>query len=334
MQIDKLTLSNFRCFTKKTFNFSPQTTVIVGPNAVGKTNVLEAIYFLSTGKSFRAKLEREMISYDADFCRVEGEVGETNLAIVLTKGLVERKKLMVNDVSKRLVDFAGNLKTTLFGPWDLDLVTESPSVRRRFLDMVLSQVDREYRRAIMSYEKGLRQRNRLLYRIREEGLSRSQLLFWDQLLIKNGDYITRERTKFIDYINTTGKLKIIYDFSAISEGRLEQYAEEEVAAATTLVGPHRDDFQIKDIDRDLATYGSRGEQRMGVLWLKMAELSFVEQRSGERPVLILDDIFSELDHGHRQVVMDIVGKQQTIITTADPHYIEAIKKVEIIKLSI
>jgi DNA replication and repair protein RecF len=308
--------------------------VIVGPNAVGKTNVLEAIYFLSTGKSFRAKLEREMISYDADFCRVEGEVGETNLAIVLTKGLVERKKLMVNDVSKRLVDFAGNLKTTLFGPWDLDLVTESPSVRRRFLDMVLSQVDREYRRAIMSYEKGLRQRNRLLYRIREEGLSRSQLLFWDQLLIKNGDYITRERTKFIDYINTTGKLKIIYDFSAISEGRLEQYAEEEVAAATTLVGPHRDDFQIKDIDRDLATYGSRGEQRMGVLWLKMAELSFVEQRSGERPVLILDDIFSELDHGHRQVVMDIVGKQQTIITTADPHYIEAIKKVEIIKLSI
>ncbi|MGD0523476.1 MAG: DNA replication and repair protein RecF, partial [Candidatus Microgenomates bacterium] len=105
-----------------------------------------------------------------------------------------------------------------------------------------------------------------------------------------------------------------------------------VAAATTLVGPHRDDFSIKDQERDLATYGSRGEQRMGVLWLKMAELAFVEDETGERPVLILDDIFSELDHEHRQIVMKIVGEQQTIITTADPHYIEAIKKVEIIKL--
>lgn len=335
--LSEIKLTNFRNFAKKTFTFSPQTTVIVGPNAIGKTNVLEAIYFLSTGKSFRAKLEREMVNYDADFCRVEAVVGETDLAIVLTKGLVERKKLLVNGVSKRLVDFAGNFKTTLFGPWDLDLVTESPSVRRRFLDMVLSQVDREYRRAIMSYEKGLRQRNRLLYRIREEGLSRSQLLFWDRLLIKNGDYISVARGNLIDFINSNYSLvpsaySLIYDSSRISEGRLEQYAEEEVAAATTLVGPHRDDFSIKDQERDLATYGSRGEQRMGVLWLKMAELAFVEDETGERPVLILDDIFSELDHEHRQIVMKIVGEQQTIITTADPHYIEAIKKVEIIKL--
>ena len=340
MRIDKLTLTNFRNFKRKTFKFSPETTVIVGPNAIGKTNILEAIYFLSTGKSFRAKLEREMISYEADFCRVEGKAGEINLAVVLTKGLIERKKLLVNGVGKRLVDFAGNLKTTLFGPWDLDLVTASPSGRRRFLDMVLSQVDREYRRASLSYEKGLRQRNRLLYKIREEGLSRSQLLFWDRLLIKNGDYISSARQSLIDFINQTEgvdsqKFTVVYDKSAISEGRLEQYAEEEVAAATTLVGPHRDDFVIRIGDkesRSLATYGSRGEQRMGVLWLKLAELAFVEAKTGEKPILLLDDIFSELDHEHRKIVMNIVGNQQTIITTADPHYIEWLKKVEVIEL--
>src|SRR3990167_9844795 len=120
------------------------------------------------------------------------------------------------------------------------------------------------------------------------------------------------------------KFRLEYDKSAISEGRLEQYAEEEVAAATTLVGPHRDDFvfqirSTKSETRNLSTYGSRGEQRMGVLWLKMAELNFIQEKTLERPTLLLDDIFSELDHEHRNVVMDTAKKQQTIITTADEH---------------
>ena len=249
---------------------------------------------------------------------------------------------MLNGVAKRLVDFAGNFRVALFGPWDLDLVTESPSLRRKFLDTVLSQVDREYRRASLSYEKGLRQRNKLLLRIREEGLSRSQLLFWDRLLVKNGDYIAKAREEFIGFINATSELddqsfSLEYDKSAISEARLEQYTEEEVAAATTLVGPHRDDiiFHIrvaKAENRNLATYGSRGEQRMGVLWLKLAELAFVEAKTGERPTLLLDDIFSELDHKHREIVVKVAQNQQTLITTADPHFIEGFKKVEKIKL--
>lgn len=332
MRLTNIALVNFRNFAKKTVNFSPAVTVLVGPNAIGKTNILEAIYLLSTGKSFRAKLEREMVNYEADFCRVESQIGGTNLAIVLTKTLTEKKRMLVNGVGKRLIDFAGILKTTLFGPWDLDLITAAPSLRRKFLDAVLSQVDREYRMASLVYDKGLRQRNRLLYRIREEGLSRGQLAYWDNLLIKNGEYVSQKRREFIDYINTTGKLKIIYDSNRISEGRLEQYANEEVAAATTLVGPHRDDFSVKNGERDLATYGSRGEQRMGVLWLKLAELAFVEAKTGERPILLLDDIFSELDHNHRQVVMDIIKNQQTIITTADPHYIELKKGIAVVKL--
>jgi len=357
MEIKKLKLLNFRNQKNKLFNFSPTITVILGTNASGKTNILEAIYFLSLGKSFRAKVEEEMINYNNDISRIKGRIKlstETvDLEAILTRGTIDigterpekvaRKKLLVNGISKRLIDFAGRFKIVFFGPEDLELVTETPTLRRRFLDSVLSQVDREYRRAFLSYEKGLRQRNKLLLRIREEGLSRSQLLFWDRLLIKNGDYISAKRTEFIEYANKFPSInemvfKLEYDKSAISEARLEQYSEEEVSAATTLVGPHRDDFIFKVVgngkkfDRDLSRFGSRGEQRMGILWLKMVELSFVEAKTGEKPTLLLDDIFSELDHKHRKIVMGVAKKQQTIITTADKHFIEGFKKIEKISL--
>jgi DNA replication and repair protein RecF len=354
--IRKISLKDFRNFASKSIEFSDKITLITGPNASGKTNILESLFLLSTGRSFKARVEEEMVNYKKDISRVRGvlsgkmgSVGSSSLEVVLTRGLIDigadrpekvaRKRLLVNGVPKRMVDFAGNFKVVLFGPWDLDLVTESPSLRRKFLDTVLSQVDREYRRSVLSYEKGVRQRNRLLFRIREEGLTRSQLLFWNQLLIKNGNYLTDKREELINFINGSGfqingaKLHLTYDKSVISEGRLEQYKEEEVAAATTLVGPHRDDFIFEEGTRVLASYGSRGEQRMGVLWLKMAELTFIEEKTGERPTLLLDDIFSELDREHRDTVMGITKNQQTIITTADPHFIGKMKKVEKIELS-
>jgi DNA replication and repair protein RecF len=365
--IEKIRLNNFRNFKNNLFNFSDKTTVIIGPNASGKSNILESLYLLSTGKSFRVRVEEEMINYSTEIARVKGRLTDglnsdhLDLEAMFTRGEITigedpkrmekapRKKLFVNGVSRRLFNFAGNFKVVLFGPWDLDIVTESPSVRRRFLDSVLSQVEREYRRASMSYEKGLRQRNKLLLRIRDEGVPKSQLLFWNKLLIKNGDYISAKRQEFIDFVNETQDFNkqdfsLEYDKSAISEARLEQYEDEEVSAATTLVGPHRDDFCFflrknnrkhstnNTGRRDLARFGSRGEQRMGVLWLKLAELSFIEKTTGERPTLLLDDIFSELDHEHRDIVVDVVGGQQTIITTADPHFVAEIKRVEKVKL--
>jgi len=342
MSIAKIQLTNFRNFKKKVIDFSQEVTVIVGPNASGKTNILEALYLLSAGKSFRARVEDEMIGYGAETARVSGSVVDSNLETVLTHGDNgwPRKKLLVNGVPKRLIDFTGNFQVVLFGPWDLDLVTASPSLRRNFLDMVLSQVDREYRRASLSYEKGLRQRNRLLFRIREEGLSRGQLLFWNQLLIKNGDLLSAKREDFIEFANLQAglndqKFQLEYDKSAISEARLEQYAEEEVAAATTLVGPHRDDFVFRitnDESRNLSSFGSRGEQRMAVLWLKLAELAFIKEKIREQPTLLLDDILSELDHEHRKVVIGILGRQQTIITTADEHFVKGFRKVNRIDL--
>jgi DNA replication and repair protein RecF len=339
VMIQKLRLSHFRNFDDKFLEFPDGVTVIVGENARGKTNILESIFLLSSGKSFKANTEEEMIQLNEELARVKGRVVNKSEQVDLEVILIRpRKKLLVNGVARRMVDFSGNLKVVLFGPWDMDLVTESPSNRRKFLDTVLSLVDREYRRSLLSYEKGLRQRNRLLLRIREEGLSRTQLMFWDRLLIKNGDYISHKREEFFAFINATPAVndqayKLVYDKSAISESRLLQYKNQEVSAATTLVGPHRDDFAFVSGERNLASFGSRGEQRMAVLWLKLAELSYVEQETDEKPTLLLDDIFSELDHEHREQVWEIAKNQQTIITTADEHFVSTdfpMEKIELV----
>lgn len=326
--IKKIKLTNFRNFESKTLEFSGGITIIVGKNGVGKTNVLESIFLLSTGKSFKTNSDMEAIQYEKNLSRITGD----DLEVVITTGENgwPKKRLLINGVPKRMIDFAGNIKTVLFGPWDMDLVTDGPSLRRKFLDTVLSQCDREYHRSILSYEKGIRMRNRLLFRIREEGVPRSQLLFWDQLLIKNGNYITDQREKFVVFVNDLAKIRLEYDKSEISEKRLEQYSREEVASATTLVGPHRDDFIFFDPieGQNLSSFGSRGEQRMAVLWLKMAELKYVEAKTDIKPVLLLDDIFSELDHIHREIVMKVIKDHQTIITTADEHFLEDFKKFE------
>jgi DNA replication and repair protein RecF len=255
----------------------------------------------------------------------------------------------------------------------LELVLGSPSIRRKYLDNVLSQVDKEYGRASLSYEKGLKTRNRILEEIREaraqaevsgllkynEETERKKLYFWDQLLIKNGNLITAKREEFINFLNANSTLLICkmdsatvpcfqveYDRSPISLERLAQYEREEVAAASTLVGPHRDDFKMRmlkngeklaeevEIGRDLAVYGSRGEQRLAVLWLKLGELKFIREKTQEPLVLLLDDIFSELDVNHRKMVLDVVGEQQTIITTADigmvePDWLKGVKITEL-----
>lgn len=307
---------------------------------------------LATGKSFRAGFDREVIRWGTEVARVTGEAGGEQVELVLTPGTVggqksPLKKHLVNGIPRRVIDFVGHVRAVLFWPEDLEIVTDSPSIRRRYLDTVLVQADREYRRNLSSYERGIRQRNRLLDLINEGVASRSQLLFWDQLLIRAGGYITQKRSAYIAYVNSTAlaghRLMIAYDKSVISETRLLQYKDEEVAAKSTLVGPHRDDFGLfskhhaaKESDeyRDLAKFGSRGEQRLAVLWLKLAELSYIEAETGVRPTLLLDDIFSELDEDHRLLVGGVIGRQQTIITSADKESLPAalVKTAEIVAL--
>lgn len=330
--IRKLILQNFRNFAKKEIEFSEGINVINAENAKGKTNILEAIVFLSLGKSFKARREEECIKYDEQIARVT----TNGLEVILTRDVEgwPKKRLLVNGVPRRLIDFVGNVKTVLFAPQDLELVTDGPHLRRDFLDTVLSLTDREYRRSLGSYEKGIRQRNRLLLRIREEGIPRSNLLFWNQLLIKNGNYITEKRRELIEYINSLDKCHLEYDYSAISESRLDQYKEAEMASATTLVGPHRDDFIFLKDDRNLASFGSRGQQRMEILYLKLAELAYIEAKTEVKPILLLDDIFSELDHMHREIVMNTFNNHQVIITSADEHNLSGLEKMKINKINI
>lgn len=350
MILTELTLSHFRSYSKKTFSFPPATTIVLGPNTAGKTNILEAISMCAVGKSFRAEKETDLIAWDQEVGRISSQFADsqsksdvTKLEIVLTKGEVSGvktpvKRYLVNGIPRRQVDFMGNLLVVLFWPEDLDLVTGSPSLRRNYLNFVLVQIDREYRRCLMSYEKGIRQRNRLLIQIREGEATRNQLMFWDQLIIKNGEYINKSRSAFIQAINISakpfGEYRLVYDESIISESRLAQYSDAEVAAGVTLVGPHRDDFKFFEIERNLSAFGSRGEQRLAVLWLKLAELEYSAIRTEERPLLLLDDIFSELDHEHREEIVKVVGKQQTILTTTDRHFLPELllKNAKVIEL--
>lgn len=333
--INNISLTNFRNYEKRDFEFS-KNNVIVGNNGVGKSNLLEAIYLLATGKSFRADLDSEMILYSAQCTVLSAQSTEVELKITIS----DRKKFEVNGVPRRQIDFVGNLKAVLFAPSDMELVTGTPGFRRRYLDFVITQTDREYRRCLISYEKGLRQRNKLLSLIRDGLAQRSQLYFWDHLLIKDGEYLTLARGKYLQALQATQAnqaYRAIYDKSIITEERLKQYEVEEVASATTLVGPHRDDFQIFFQEKDVSKFGSRGQQRMAVLWLKQGEiehLSFDFARDAQKPLLLLDDIFSELDHSHREEVMELVRNYagQVIATTADEHLLPSLSDCKIIRI--
>ena len=391
MYLKSLSFQNFRNYRKKVFDFSSNTTLLVGKNGVGKTNILEGVYLLATGKSFRATKSNQMILYGEELARITGGIhplnkregyelellkvrnlkgyspltaidsSEDSLEVMLTVGEVQGQKVagsryLVNGTAKRKMDFVGKLRCVLFRPEDIDLVLGTPANRREYLNSVLEQTDREYRRCLLAYSKGGGQRNKLLIRIREGQTDRSQLLFWNKLLIKNGEVIFEKRRKYIEFVNERLKskesaLQLYYDKSVMSEKRLEEYADKEVWAGKTLVGPHRDDFMFifqreGRLEKDLAIYGSRGEQRMAVFQVKLSELEFMAKREGselelskfrnleDRPILLLDDVFSELDREHRREVFKLLDKQQTIISTADESLMPKryLKKVDIVRL--
>jgi DNA replication and repair protein RecF len=351
MTLKSISLQNFRSYEAEELKFNGDTTVIIGPNTSGKTNLIEAIFLLATGKSFRTDKDIQMINFKQDLARVKGRVEETNLEVMITNGQLggqtsQYKKFLVNGVAKRRLDFVEHFPVVLFSPEDLDIIIGSPSLRRKFLDNVLEQVDREYRLAIVSYAKGLRQRNALLENARETGIrNEKQFEYWDNLIIEFGEKITKKREEFIEFVNNETKdifdFVAFYDKSVISKVRLLQYKEAEIASGVTLVGPHRDDFSVsmfnntRKTTHDIKFYGSRGQQRLVILQLKILELLFIEKRLGQRPVLLLDDILSELDEGHIELILEMMGLQQTIITTTHKEFIpnKVLNKMQVIRFT-
>lgn len=350
MGISKISLSDFRNYENMTFDFSDGVTVIAGENAKGKTNLLEAVYLLGVGESFRAKRTEEMVRFEQELGRVSGEVplskkDSVELEVMVNGGMVmgkvvNKRKYLVDGVSRRRKDILGYLPIVLFRPEDVELISGSPDIRRKFIDRLMIQVDKDYEHSLSTYEQALRRRNKILDAIRDGTASRYSLAFWDGLLIKHGQVIQEKRRELTDYINSLfekselfKKLKIVYDLSVISESRLAQYADAEIAVGYTLVGPHKDDLIIKEGNRDLLTYGSRGEQRMAVLAMKMGEIYYLEEKGKKKATLLLDDIFSELDEEHKQEVLRVMSGRQVIVTTADKEDLKMFEKAEIINLS-
>ncbi|EKD65328.1 MAG: DNA replication and repair protein recF [uncultured bacterium] len=349
MFLKSISLQNFRNYTKSEFNFDKNTTLIIGPNASGKTNFLEAIFFLSRGGSLKTEKDEQVVRFGEEIARLSGLIGEVGLEVIIAKAGGERsinqKKYKVNGVSKKRIDFVGNLLAVVFSPLDLDMVVGSPSLRRNFLNSVLEQTDIDYRKNLLEFTKALRQRNALLERVRESGVrDERQFEYWDSILIKTGTVITKKREELINFFNNSKKdifdFTIFYDKSIISKDRLSQYKNAELGAGVTLVGPHRDDFSLHMFNNEIQTthdvkfFGSRGQQRLVVLQLKLFELEFIEKKLSERPILLLDDIFSELDREHINLVLEMLGKQQTIITTTHRDLAEGgfLKEASVVEL--
>lgn len=341
MIIKALALQNFRNFTLTSFNFS-KTNLIFGANGIGKTSIIEAIYLLASADSFRAGKVEEMVRLEADLGRVQGLIDleglneekneELKLEAMLTRGMVQGKKTQyrlfsVNDIRRRKKDFLAFFKAVVFRPEDLRLVEGSPSRRRSFLDNALSMTSDEYRSALSRYEQTLKRRNRLLQKVNEGKESPEILNFWNLNLVKNGELLQTYRANFIDFIREVVfpfELNIEYEPSIISDKKLMEHLEKEIFLGHSLIGPHKDDFSLKFSqeekginDLSILAYGSRGQQRLGVLWLKIAELQFLTDKIGYQPVLLLDDILSELDVHSKDMVLSLLANYQTILTTAD-----------------
>lgn len=349
MILRSLYLQHFRNYTNKKFDFSEEFTVIIGPNTAGKTNLSEAIHLLLTGKSFRTSSDMDMIAFGEDIARVQGLLVESNdktkeevvIASPQATGGRFSKKFLLNGVAKSKAAVIGTLPLVLFRPEELEIVTDGPSLRRDFLDSVLEQTDKAYQQAKHTYDRSLRQRNALLRLAQETplrqgyegqaGRLKGQFEYWDNLLIENGQVLTDKRKNFLDFINeathTIFPLQTTYDKSTISTERLEQYRDAEVGAGVTLVGPHRDDFvvemQVEKQERNIQHFGSRGQQRLAVLQLKMLQIQYIQDATGKKPLLVLDDIFSELDSRHIQLVLDNVQASQGILTTTHKEFIPA-----------
>lgn len=332
MRVKSLELNNFRSYKKTKFDFF-DITIIVGKNTIGKTNILEALHMLTTGKSFRAEKDIDTVALFSDFARIDAQITDeqetTQLSLLLVKKPASfSKRFLINGVGRRQSEFKTFLPTVLFAPNDLEIISDSPSYRRRYFDSILFQANASYKRANTIYEKAIKQRNRLLHSVKagERNFNSKEFEYWNNLLLENGKTITQKRSDYVEYLNSAKKnvfdFHIQYDKSEFSQERIEKYQQAELAAGVTLIGPQRDDFLLfYKNGLKIAEYASRGEQRLTILQLKLLEIEFLKTALGKNPVLLLDDIYSELDADNIALVTNLLPHQQTIITTTHLNFI-------------
>lgn len=344
MIIKKIKLLNFRNYNKITIKFNKNINIFVGSNAQGKTNILESIYVLALTKSPRSTSDLNLIHFNEDFARIIGTVHKdgfnNELEVFFTK---TDKKVYLNKTQiKKVSNYISNLNVILFTPDDLEIIKGSPSVRRNLLNIEISQLSENYINTYNEYNKLLKNRNEFLKLLYSNGYVDER--YFDVLtekLIEKGVYIYWKRNEFIDDINKylgdiyyeiTGikGLHIKYenqfefdDFSYESlyskyKEKLQKSLYKEKMQGMTLYGPHRDEFSFYLDDIALKTFGSQGQQRLAVICFKLSEIYLFREKRGENPILLLDDIFSEIDKSKKnKLVKFICDDIQTIITTTD-----------------
>lgn len=356
MYIQSLKLKNFRNYDDLDIEFSKKFNIIYGDNAQGKTNILEAIFLCSSGRSHRTSKDAELLNINKNeyYIDIEYIKEEADASIEISYKKDEKKKIRINQIPiKKLGNLMGNLNTVIFSPEDLLIIKEGPSERRRFIDITISQIKPTYFYDLQQYMKILYQRNSLLKEIQKKKSLLDTLEIWNKNLVTTGSRIIKVREEFIRRLDkyvevshgklTNGqeKLHLKYaPFIKINENpslieieklfmhSLEQTMNKDLFKATTLTGPQRDDYEIYLNDINLKQFGSQGQQRTAVLAIKLSEIDLMKNETGEFPIILLDDVMSELDKNRQRYLIENLKDIQAFITSTDIDFIECIENID------
>ena len=334
MYIEKIKLNNFRNYEQLELDLNKDINIIYGNNAQGKTNILEAIFLSSFGKSFRTSKEKEMIRFNEQSCLVEIFYQKKDRDGKVKIEIGNKKQISLNGIKlKKLSELLGNINIVIFTPDDINILKDGPASRRRFLDMMIGQLRPNYVYNLNMYLKTIEQRNNYLRQIREENKPEEMLEIWDENLAEYGDKIYIYRNEFINKILnkinnihkniTDAKEEIRIEYLSNCDNKenylklLKERRKLDIIKGYTTKGIHRDDFVIYINDKEVSNYGSQGQNRTAVLSLKLSELQVVYDEIGEYPILLLDDFMSELDEVRRKNFLNNIKNTQVILTGTD-----------------
>lgn len=332
MIIKSIELADYRNYDTLTMQFDKGTNILYGDNAQGKTNILEAIYLAATTKSHKGSKDREIIQFDKEEAHIrtylEKEGIETRVDMHLRKA--KSKGIAIDGQKiKKAADLLGLCNVVFFSPEDMSIIKNGPAERRRFVDMELCQLDSFYLYNLNHYNKIVNQRNTLLKDLYLNPDLKETLNIWDMQLVSYGSKIIERRKLFVEQLNEIifdihkklsgdrEELHIVYEPNVEIEDfekRMKYSQERDIKAKMTTVGPHRDDFSFLVGDVDIRKYGSQGQQRTAALSLKLSEIEMVKKLSKDTPILLLDDVLSELDSNRQNYLLNSIGEIQTIIT--------------------
>ncbi len=332
MIIQSLKLKNFRNYELLNLEFHPVTNIFHGDNAQGKTNILEAVYLAGTTKSHRGTKDRDMISFGKEESHIEVEVLKNGVPFRIDIHLKKNspKGIAINRMPiRRASELFGIINLVFFSPEDLNIIKDGPAQRRRFLDLELSQLDKVYLNNLADYNRVVNQRNRLLKEMAFQENLKDTLDIWDLQLVRYGEQVMERRRQFVRELNeivgeiheklTGGRERLVMEYEpSTGEMSLEEAVrrnrERDIRMKSTSAGPHRDDICFQVHGMDIRKFGSQGQQRTAALSLKLAEIEIVKQVIHDTPVLLLDDVLSELDKNRQNYLLDSIHDIQTLIT--------------------